>query len=84
VVKAIANELGKFSDELAEKRRWLVINKIDLLDKAERAAERERLVADLEWQGRVCEVSAATGEGTEALGQAIIRELEYLQEPDHQ
>jgi len=82
VVKAIASELGNFSDELAEKTRWLVINKIDLLNDGDRVAAREKLLADLCWDGPVFEVSAATGKGTEALGQAIIQELEYLQEPE--
>jgi GTP-binding protein len=82
VVKAIANELGNFSEDLAEKPRWLVINKIDLLTKEDRAAARQKLLEDLAWDGPVFEVSAATGEGTEALGQAIIRELESLQAPE--
>jgi GTP-binding protein len=80
VVTAIANELGNFSDELAEKTRWLVINKIDLLSDEDRAEAREKLLADLDWKGPVFEVSAATGEGTEALGQAVIRELEVIEE----
>jgi GTP-binding protein len=82
VVKAIANELSNFSEELAEKPRWLVINKIDLLTKEDRAAARQKLLEDLAWDGPVFEVSAATGEGTEALGQAIIRGLESLQAPE--
>jgi len=82
VVKAIANELGNFSENLAEKPRWLVINKIDLLTTEDRAAARQKLLEDLAWDGPVFEVSAATGEGTDALGQAIIRELESLQAPD--
>ena len=76
VVTAIATELGKFSDELAGKPRWLVINKIDLLNAEDLAAARERLLTDLDWQGPVFAVSAATGEGTEALGQAVMRSLE--------
>jgi GTP-binding protein len=76
VVKAIANELVSFSDDLADKQRWLVINKIDLLDENDRRAARDKLTVDLDWQGPVFEVSAATGEGTDALAQAIIRELE--------
>jgi len=80
VVKAIAKELSNFSNELAQKSRWLVINKIDLLDDDDRAAAREKLLADLNWDGPVFEVSAATGEGTDALAQAIVRELETLQE----
>jgi GTP-binding protein len=84
VVAAIANELASFSADLADKPRWLVINKIDLLDEEDRVAAREKLVADLGWEGPVFEVSAATGEGTEALGKAIIRELESLREADGQ
>ena len=75
-VRAIANELRNFSTELAEKPRWLVINKIDLLPADELAAARQKLLSDLSWTGPVFEVSAATGEGTEALGQAVMRELE--------
>jgi len=81
-VRAIANELGKFSADLAVKPRWLVINKIDLLDDDDRAAAREDLLADLGWDGPVFEVSAATGEGTDDLAQAVVRELESLQEPE--
>ena len=77
-VRAIARELSHFSDELAAKTRWLVINKIDLLDADECAARRKNLIDDLGWEGPVFEVSAATGEGTEDLAQAIMRELEAL------
>jgi GTP-binding protein len=75
-VAAIAQELGNFSHELAAKTRWLVINKIDLLIAEDLAAARDKLLADLDWNGPVFEVSAATGEGTEVLGQAVMRALE--------
>jgi len=75
-VRAIANELGNFSEDLAAKPRWLVINKVDLLDEASRAKARAALLENLGWKGPVFEVSAATGEGTEPLAQAIMRELE--------
>ena len=75
-VKAIANELGNFSEDLAEKPRWLVINKIDLLSSEDLAAARDALLGNLEWSGPVFEVSAATGAGTDALAQAVMRELE--------
>jgi GTP-binding protein len=75
-VRAIANELQKYSESLAETPRWLIINKIDLLLDDERAAARDKLLQELAWTGPVFEVSAATGEGTEALGQAVMRELE--------
>jgi len=83
VVRAIASELGNFSAELAEKSRWLVINKIDLLADAELGEARKQLLDELSWEGPVFEVSAATGEGTDALAQAVMRELEDEVVQDH-
>jgi len=80
VVKAISNELGNFSDDLADKPRWLVINKIDLLNAEDLEVAREKLLSDLDWKGSVFEVSAATGKGTEALAQSVIRGLERIGE----
>jgi GTP-binding protein len=77
-VRALERELANFSDELVAKPRWLVINKIDLLDGESRAEARAVLLQKLDWHAPVFEVSAATGEGTEALGHAIMRELESL------
>ena len=81
-VASIAKELGNFSADLAATPRWLVINKIDLLA-ADVLKERcDALLETLAWDGPVFEVSAATGEGTEALGQSIMRELEHFEELD--
>jgi len=79
-VTAIANELVKFSDDLADKPRWLIINKIDLLDAEDQAKATQDLLTKLDWKGRVFEVSAATGEGTRSLGQAVMRELDQIAE----
>ena len=77
-VRQIANELAKYSEDLVQIPRWLVINKIDLLDADERAARRDKLLAELGWDGPVFEVSAATGEGTNALGFGIMQALEEM------
>jgi GTP-binding protein len=79
-VQALERELAKFSAELAGKTRWLVINKIDLLDDETLALMKQDLLEKLGWKGPVFEVSAATGEGTEALARAIMRELEIRRE----
>ncbi len=81
-VMSIAKELGYFSEELAATPRWLVINKIDLLAADVLATRRDALLDALAWNGPVFEVSAATGAGTEALGQAIMRQLEQFEELD--
>jgi GTP-binding protein len=75
-VAALERELAKFSAELAEKPRWLVINKIDLLDDDTLVLMKQDLLERIDWRGPVFEVSAATGEGTHVLAQAIANELE--------
>ncbi len=79
-VRTIADELGRFSAELAAKPRWLVLNKIDLLPMEALAERRAQVLSALDWRGEVFEVSAATGAGTIRLAQAVMRELEHLRE----
>ena len=79
-VKAIARELKKFSPELSERERWLVLNKLDLLDTDERARRQKDLVKRLRWRGPVYAVSAATGEGCTGLMQDLMTRLETLKQ----
>ena len=81
-VQAITAELAKFSPDLAEKPRWLVINKIDLLSEEDLAVARQMLLDELDWDGPIYEVSAATGAGTEALGHAVMQALEEMEEDE--
>jgi GTP-binding protein len=74
--RAIVKELKKFSPELAKKKRWLVLNKIDLLEGAEREERCASIVRRLRYKGPMFRISGATGEGTAALCQAVMRELE--------
>ncbi|QEA38830.1 Obg family GTPase CgtA [Pistricoccus aurantiacus] len=74
-VEAIAHELERFSPALSERPRWLVLNKLDLLVQDERRARVEAIVEGLGWTGPVFEISAISGEGTEALVQAVHRWL---------
>ncbi len=76
--RAIQDELAKFSEDLATKPRWLVINKIDLLPPEGLAAAKAELLDELGWDGPVFEVSAATGAGTETLAQNVMQFLEEL------
>ena len=74
--RAIVTELKKFSPELAKQDRWLVLNKIDLLDE-EGVEERGReIVRRLRWKGPVHRISGATGQGTRELCQAVMAHLE--------
>ena len=75
-VQAIEAELAKFSEDLQGKTRWLVINKTDLLPGDQLDAAKREIIDSLGWDGPVFLVSAATGEGLESLGQAVMRHLE--------
>ena len=79
-VDAIAGELVLFSHALADRPRWLVLNKIDLLPSDEADARCQEIVDQLEWEGPVFKISAANGEGTQELVFAIMNYLEELNE----
>src|SRR6187402_2816596 len=55
-VRAIARELQKFSPTLAGRDRWLVLNKIDLLDPEEVDARCQAVIDELQWTGPVFRV----------------------------
>ena len=73
---AVIRELERFSPTLAARPRWLVLNKIDLLDEAEVAACRERVVSALDWEGPVYEISAVSGRHTNTLCGDLMTHLE--------
>jgi len=76
--RAIEQELVKFSDDVAKKPRWLVLNKTDLLTEEDVATVTGDLLDQLSWDGPVFETSAVSGAGTEKLAQAVMRELEEM------
>jgi GTP-binding protein len=75
-------ELRKYGAGLVDRPRWLVLNKIDLLDAESLAQARDTIVARAGWSGPVFEVSAATGAGTERLAQAVMAWLELRREEE--
>ncbi|MBM7063089.1 Obg family GTPase CgtA [Pseudomonas sp. UL073] len=77
--EVIVEELAKFSPALAERDRWLVLNKADQLLEEEHEARVRAVVERLNWEGPVFVISALERQGTEVLGQAIMR---YLDERD--
>jgi GTP-binding protein len=71
---AILNELKKYDEALYDKPRWLVLNKLDLLEDRE-----EKVAAFLREFGehtRHFAISAITGEGCKELTYAIMAHLE--------
>ena len=73
---AVVRELERFSPALAARPRWLVLNKIDLIDADALAACRERVVSALNWRGPVYGVSAVAGLHTDALCGDLMTHLE--------
>ena len=57
-VKLIQNELIKYSEEIQDKTRWLILNKVDLLPEDEREEHCKAIVSALDWKGPVYEISA--------------------------
>jgi GTPase len=74
--QAIVEELRKYDEELYNKPRWLVLNKVDMLEDAK--ARAERFVKDYGWDGRVFAISAINGGGCRELTYAIMEHLESV------
>jgi len=74
--QSIIRELERFSATLARKERWLVVNKVDLLDTEQQTELINRLQAELNWQGKIHCISALTGLGCDSLCQALMEEIE--------
>ena len=73
---AIVRELEAFSPLLAERPRWLVLNKADVLDEETQNERVQEVVDVLGWTGPVFVISALANTGTQALIQAIMIQLE--------
>jgi GTP-binding protein len=81
-VRTIMNELARFSPELAQRERWLVLNKVDLLPAEDRERICDELVRALDWQEPVFSISALAGEGTDTLVQAVMAHIEAVDEAE--
>lgn len=77
-VQKLALELEKFSPELAQKPRWLVLNKIDALDETTAQQHCAAIVQALHWEGPVFAISAIQAKGTQPLIYAVMEHIEAL------
>ena len=73
--KAIVGELKKYDQALFDKPRWLVLNKIDMVDADARVAQVKEFVRRMRYKGPVFEISALTHDGCDALSKAIYKYL---------
>jgi len=72
----IVRELERFSPTLAQRERWLVLNKSDLLDAETFAERRSAVLAALDWHGPVYSIAAINAEGTAVLCGDLMSYLE--------
>lgn len=73
---SIEKEIESFSPTLATRDRWLVLNKSDLITAEELEEQKRRIIAALNWQGRVYVVSALARKGTQQLCEDLLTHLE--------
>jgi GTP-binding protein len=73
--KAIVKELKKYDQELYDKPRWLVLNKLDMVPADEREARVRDFVKRFKYKGPVFEISALTREGCEHLIQGVFKHI---------
>jgi GTP-binding protein len=76
--EGIVNELAEFSETLAKRDRWLVLNKTDLLTEEEADRISQQIVDRLDWQGPVFKISAIAKLGTAELCAEIMAYLEDI------
>jgi GTP-binding protein len=74
----IEGELKKYSEGIAAKNRWIVFTKSDLLPADEARAKVKEISDQLGLTYSQYQISAITGEGTQALTSAIAQYLEAL------
>jgi GTP-binding protein len=74
--REIVAELEKFSPTLAAKERWLVLNKVDLLDAGQLDELEQRLRQELDWQGDIYRISALSAEGCKQLCGSLMDSIE--------
>ncbi len=74
--RAIALELKKYDPSLYRKPRWLVFNKIDLVDPAEADRRIAKILRTLRWKRPWFKVSAIGGAGCMEVCRAVVKALE--------
>ena len=79
-IKKLELELEKFSNELSKKERWMVFNKTDLISNVDEKSEL--IIDELEWQGPIYRVSAATGKNMDSLMRDVMNRLKELNDEE--
>jgi GTP-binding protein len=75
---AILNELKKYDEALYNKPRWLVLNKLDLLQEEDRAEKVAAFLKEFGEDTRHFAISAINGEGCKELTYAIMEHISQI------
>ncbi len=76
---SIVRELERFSPTLAARPRWLILNKVDLLDDQQRHVRHQAVIDALSWRGPVYEMAAISKTGTSTIAGDLMTCVEGLQ-----
>jgi GTP-binding protein len=76
--RKILAELEKYSNELSNKERWLVLNKTDLVLQEELDEIQTAITDALDWKGPVYTMSAISKTGTQNIVTDIMQHLEHV------
>jgi GTP-binding protein len=74
--QALVNELFKFSDDLTDKERWFVFNKVDLVEDEDFKARAQAVLDQFEGEHKVFYISALAKQGLDKLKYAIMDHMD--------
>lgn len=76
--QVIIDELQQYSEKVAQKPRWLVFNKVDLMPEEEADEIIQSVLDALDWQGEYFKISAVNKQGTKDLCAKLADFMESL------
>ena len=77
---SLIKELEKFDQQLLDKPRWVVFNKLDLMPESEWQEKTRETLKLLNWEGPWYSISAVDGRGTDKLCTDIMQYIEEKRE----
>lgn len=81
-IRTVETELKQYSEELASKPRWLVFNKLDLIDSEEADLRCQAILDALQWSEPSFKISCVQQAGTQYLCYRVMDHLEAVREHD--
>jgi GTP-binding protein len=80
--QSIFRELERFSEALASRECWLILNKVDLLPEDEVEERCREVIEGLNWGGPVYSIAAINQQGTQAICHGVMEAIETVREQE--